>query len=127
MVAAWGGLQWRRDVCVDPEGPEGVVEVEDYQTREGQAVGEGAGGLGACDCGAGGGCGGVDGEGGAEGRGERGFGKLLGHVGVVGALIWRRRWGGGRGGIEQLIGSLSAAVASEEQLRSAGEEKGVFW
>ncbi len=39
---------------VDPEGPEGVVEVEDYEAGEGEGVGE---------------CGG-DGEGGGFGHGE---------------------------------------------------------
>ena len=34
-----------RDVRVDPEGPERVVEVEDYEFGEGMAVGEGCGGL----------------------------------------------------------------------------------
>lgn len=37
-------FQGRGDVGVDPEGPEGVVEVEDDYSREGEAVGKGFGG-----------------------------------------------------------------------------------
>lgn len=34
------GFERRCDVRVDPEGPEGVVEVEDYEGWEGETVGE---------------------------------------------------------------------------------------
>ncbi len=67
---------------VDPEGPEGVVEVEDHEAREGQAVAEGGGcvcaeadGCSSCAVGRRGGGGCVGDEG---GRG-RGFGQLFGH------------------------------------------------
>jgi hypothetical protein len=33
-------------VCVDPEGPECIVQIEGDQFREGQAVGESCGGHG---------------------------------------------------------------------------------
>lgn len=33
-------------MCVDPEGPDGVVEVEDYEARDGLEVREGGGGFG---------------------------------------------------------------------------------
>ncbi len=36
----------RRDVRVDPEGPECVVEVEDEEFREREGVGESLGGWG---------------------------------------------------------------------------------
>lgn len=36
-------FEGRRAVGVDPEGPEGVVQVEDYEAREGLQVGEGGG------------------------------------------------------------------------------------
>lgn len=34
------GLEGRRDMRIDPERPEGVVEVEDDEGREWQGVGE---------------------------------------------------------------------------------------
>lgn len=56
------------DVGVAPEGPEGVVEIEDEDAGEGEVVGEGAGEEGVVveECCGGGG--GVE-EGGREGRG----------------------------------------------------------
>lgn len=36
VLRMWvGRFQGSRHVCVDPEGPEGVVEIEDYKGREG--------------------------------------------------------------------------------------------
>jgi hypothetical protein len=62
------GLQRRRAVRVDPEGPQRVVEVEDDEARERLEVCEG-GGRGR----------GERGEGGAGGGGVEGFGEFPGH------------------------------------------------
>lgn len=56
---------------IGPEGPQGVVEVEDYEARQGLQVGEGRGRscLG----------GGERGKGGPRGWGGEGFGEFSGH------------------------------------------------
>ena len=41
--AALLGFQRRRYVCVHPEGPEGVVQIEHQHLGQGQSVGEGGG------------------------------------------------------------------------------------
>lgn len=38
-------FQRRRDVGIDPKGPEGVIEIKDEDLGQGQAIGKGFGGI----------------------------------------------------------------------------------
>lgn len=87
-VAGGRGLERRRAVRVDPEGPQGVVEVEDDEARHGLQVGEGGRRRGRR--------GGERGEGADGGGGVEGFAELSGHLfGVwwrAGLWLLLRRW-----------------------------------
>ncbi|CAH0054862.1 unnamed protein product [Clonostachys solani] len=84
VVGGGGGLEGRGDVAVDPEGPQGVVEVEDDEFWEGEGrVAEG-GGEGFEGCGeGGGGCAWCGGAGEAPGHREGGFGLFIGEMRCV--------------------------------------------